>query len=120
MNRREFVEEGSVTSTVAGIIAVLLSLTVFISALGGIYAAKVQLQAQVDMAVLGAAHKTPSSLAVGDKVACGTSEQILRLTNAHIVSCDVMQGDIWLVATRKVSVLGMSVPIRARARAGPV
>ncbi len=116
-------EEGSATVAIVGMIAALLIITTFVVAALSVYAHRSQLQGVADMAALAGADATPISLIMvggSSPIGCATSQAVVELNDVQLDTCDVdTLGDIRVEVSRPVLILGLSVVLEARARAGP-
>ncbi|WP_267467111.1 MULTISPECIES: Rv3654c family TadE-like protein [Nocardia] len=107
------------SATVAGCLALiaLLALTVLVTHVGGVIAARHRAQAAADLAALAAAAK----LLEGADAGCGAAESIGRRMKAGLIRCEIAGWDVLIEVEEKVPVGPFgSRSIRAIARAGPV
>lgn len=116
-------EEGSATVSIVGMIAALLVITLFIVSGATLYAHRSHLQGVADMAALAGADATPMSLIFmggASQVGCNVSSSVVELNGVTLDSCvSDESGDVRIEVSEPMEVLGFSVTIRARARAGP-
>ncbi len=116
-------DEGSATVALAGTTAAVLALSLVLITASVLFANKSQLQGVADMAALAGADATPvSTVLVGQtsNAGCEPASAVVELNNSSLMLCEVDgSGDVRVVVTRRVSLLGLSVLVSAKARAGP-
>lgn len=110
-------DDGSATVTACLALAALLALTVLVTHVGGVIAARHRAQAAADLAALAAAAELPAGADAG----CAAAEALGRHMKAGVVRCEVAGWDVLIEVEEKVpSGPFGSQSIRAIARAGPV
>ncbi|MCU1596209.1 MAG: pilus assembly protein TadE [Frankiales bacterium] len=112
--RRAQDDAGFVAIAFAGLVLVLLSAAVVLSALGAVAVARHRAAAAADLAALaGATH-------VLEGTACSAAGGVARAQGATLESCSVEDQDVQVTVTvRPAGRLGELGIARARARAGP-
>jgi len=110
-------DDGSATVTACLALAALLALTVLVTHVGGVIAARHRAQAAADLAALAAAAELPEGADAG----CAAAEALGRRMKAGDVRCEVAGWDVLIEVEEKVPAGPFgSRGIRAIARAGPV
>ncbi len=110
-------DDGSATVTACLALAALLALTVLVTYVGGVIAARHRAQAAADLAALAAAAELPEGADAG----CAAAEALGRRMKAGVVRCEVAGWDGVIEVEEKVPACPFgSRGIRAIARAGPV
>lgn len=115
-------EEGSATIWYVGLIAGVLVVGGLLVVLVAIWSGKAGAQAGADMAALGGADL--SSVAVFEgasspSLACTQAGNVAEKNQVSLQECWVEGGDTFVVVVRQVRILGWSLDVAARARAGP-
>jgi secretion/DNA translocation related TadE-like protein len=101
----------------AGVMTVLLVLTVAGAVVGSAVIARHRAQAAADLAALAAA----AQIASGREAACASAESLTAATGATVSSCTVTELDVVVTVEVPVSLGRWGLhAARAQARAGPV
>lgn len=109
-------DRGMATVWAAGVIAVLMSLTVFGLHLGGVILARHHAESAADLAALAGA----GSVVAGEGYACARARQVTDRMRVRLVSCSARGWDMLVqVAARPGGPAGSLGEATARARAGP-
>ncbi|MGH3905045.1 MAG: Rv3654c family TadE-like protein [Pseudonocardiaceae bacterium] len=109
-------DRGMATVWAAGVIAVLMSLTVFGLHLGGVILARHHAESAADLAALAGA----GSVVAGEAYACVRARQVTDRMRVRLVSCSARGWDVLVqVAARPGGPAGRFGEAIARARAGP-
>lgn len=110
-------ERGAATVWAAGVLAVLMSLTVFGLHLGGAILARHQAESAADLAALAAAGR----VLAGERQACDQARVVSGRMRVRLVSCSARGWQIRVqVAVRPAGPLARLGDATAQARAGPV
>lgn len=109
-------EQGAATVLAAGLVGVLATVAVLVSALGGVVADQRRAESAADLAALAAA-----GAAQDGEDPCGSARSSAGRNGARLAACAVA-GDVVSVRVqrRTHSVLGRRFTVTGRARAGPV
>ena len=112
-------EEGSGTVNSVGLIALALTLAILLAGVGGARTASVRLQAVVDLAALAGAERSATAPweDVGSRP-CEAASEVAAANGVSVESCEVLGTDCRVVVSGSATVMGVSLEIRARARAG--
>lgn len=110
-------DDGSATVTACLALAALLALTVLVTHVGGVVAARHRAQSAADLTALAAAAELPEGADAG----CAAAEAVSRRMKAGVVRCEVAGWDVLIEVEEKVPAGPFGLrSIRAIARAGPV
>ena len=112
-------DEGSGTVNSLGLIALAITLALLLAGVGAARTAAVRLQAVADLAALAGAECSATS--PGEDVGAAPCDAAASVADANRVgmeSCEVLGSDCRVVVSEFISVMGVSVEIRAKARAG--
>lgn len=112
-------EEGSGTVNSVGLIALALTLAILLAGVGGARTASVRLQAVADLAALAGAERSATTPweDVGSRP-CEAASEVAAANGVSVESCEVLGTDCRVVVSGSATVMGVSLEIRARARAG--
>lgn len=112
-------EEGSGTVNSVGLIALALTLAILLAGVGGARTVSVRLQAVADLAALAGAERSATSPweDVGSRP-CEAASEVAAANGVSVESCEVIGTDCRVVVSGSATVMGVSLEIRARARAG--
>ena len=112
-------EEGSGTVNSVGLIALALTLAILLAGVGGARTASVRLQAVADLAALAGAERSATAPweDVGSRP-CEAASEVAAANGVSVESCEVLGTDCRVVVSGSTTVMGVSLEIRARARAG--
>lgn len=109
-------ERGAATVWAVGVVAVLMSLTVFGLHLGAAILARHHAESAADLAALAGA----GSALAGERQACGRARAVTDRMGVRLVSCSVRGWDVLVqVAARPGGPLAELGDATAQARAGP-
>lgn len=103
-------DEGSGTVNSLGLIALAITLALLLAGVGAARTAAVRLQAVADLAALAGAERSAAS--------CDAAASVADANRVGMESCEVLGSDCRVVVSEFISVMGVSVEIRAKARAG--
>lgn len=110
-------DRGAATVWAAGVLAVLMSLTVVGLHLGAAILARHHAESAADLAALAAA----GSAVAGERQACDRARAVTERMRVRLVSCSARGWDVLVqVAVRPAGPLAELGDATARARAGPV
>lgn len=113
-------EKGSGTVAVVGILVVALLLAVFVLTLGAIHTQVVRVRAVADLAALAGAEASAVARWVdAGTLPCERVAAVVAANGMQVSSCSVAQADTRVVVGDTVVLLGLPLPVEARARAGP-
>lgn len=113
-------EEGSGTISALAVIACTVMMCVVIAGAGSVYGHQTRLQAVADVAALAGGHRSAVAQWTGGGMnACTVASEVVERNGAH-AGCEVRGDDTYVTVSQRVLVAGISVDIRAKARAGPV
>lgn len=116
-SRRIEGDRGVATVWAAGVIAVLMSLTVFGLHLGGVILARHHAQSAADLAALAGA----GSAVAGERQACSRARVVTDRMRVRLVACSARGWEVLVqVAARPGGPLGSLGQATGQARAGPV
>lgn len=107
-------EAGSGTVYALAVILVVLIIGGLVVATAMMYAVKTKARAGIDMAALAAADAMLSGR--GDE--CARGQTIASRNQIALTKCVSDGNDVWLTGARTFEVLGQTVPITVRAKAG--
>lgn len=111
-------EEGSGTIYGLGVIGAVLALFILIAALIQAQTAGGQARLAADLAALGGATASNSTLTQMD--ACAVAGQVAASNAAALMSCELIGEDVLVSTAVDTTILGIPRQATARARAGPV
>lgn len=112
-------DEGSGTVNSLGLIALAITLSLLLAGVGAARTAAVRLQAVADLAALAGAERSATSPWEDVGAApCDAAASVAAANRVGVESCEVLGSDCRVVVNEFVSVMGVSVEIRAKARAG--
>ena len=112
-------DEGSGTVNSLGLIALAITLSLLLAGVGAARTAAVRLQAVADLAALAGAERSAASPWEDVGAApCDAAASVADANRVGMESCEVLGSDCRVVVSEFVSVMGVSVEIRAKARAG--
>ncbi|WP_328703548.1 Rv3654c family TadE-like protein [Actinomyces sp. zg328] len=111
-------ERGEGTVLMAGVIGVILAITLGLSGLMRAEGAAGRARTAADMAALAGATALNSIVAPGDP--CAAAQRLASANGATLDSCRVEGEDVIVGVSVDVTVLGVPRQARAHARAGPV
>ena len=112
-------DEGSGTVNSLGLIALAITLSLLLAGVGAARTAAVRLQAVADLAALAGAER--SAISPWEDVGAAPCDAVASVTAANEVgveSCEVLGSDCRVIVSEFVRIMGVSVEIRAKARAG--
>ena len=99
-------DEGSGTVNSLGLIALAITLSLLLAGVGAARTAAVRLQAVADLAALAGAEP------------CDAVASVTAANGVDVESCEVLGSDCRVIVSEFVRIMGVSVEIRAKARAG--
>ena len=112
-------DEGSGTVYSLGLIALAITLALRLAGVGAARTAAVRLQAVADLTALAGAERSAASPWEDVGAApCDAAASVADANRVGMESCEVLGSDCRVVVSEFVSVMGVSVEIRAKARAG--
>lgn len=113
-------EEGSGTILVAALCAAATLLALVIGAYGAEASVRARLGAVADLAALAGADVSVTARweDVGPRP-CEEAGAVAGRNGAVLESCEVLGSDTRVIVSARIRLMGLSVPVRARARAGP-
>ena len=112
-------DEGSGTVNSLGLIALAITLSLLLAGVGAARTAAVRLQAVADLAALAGAERSATSPWEDVGAApCDAAASVADANRVGMESCEVLGSDCRVVVSEFISVMGVSVEIRAKARAG--
>ncbi len=112
-------DEGSGTVNSLGLIALAITLSLLLAGVGAARTAAVRLQAVADLAALAGAERSATSPWEDVGAApCDAAASVAAANRVGVESCEVLDSDCRVIVSEFVSVMGVSVEIRAKARAG--
>ena len=94
-------------------------LAILLAGVGGARTASVRLQAVADLAALAGAERSATTPweDVGSRP-CAAASEVAAANGVSVESCEVLGTDCRVVVSGSATVMGVSLEIRARARAG--
>lgn len=112
-------DEGSGTVNSLGLIALAITLALLLAGVGAARTVAVRLQAVADLAALAGAERSAASPweDVG-AVPCDAVASVTAANGVGVESCEVLGSDCRVIVSEFVRIMGVSVEIRAKARAG--
>lgn len=117
---RSLKEEGSGTILTAGVCAVVVLFALVIGAYGVEASTRARLDAIADLAALAGADVSATAQweDVGSRP-CEEAGAVVARNGAALDSCEILGTHTRVIVSSPVKLMGVSVPVRARARAGP-
>lgn len=108
-------QRGSATTFTVPLIGVVLAATLVVSVLASVLVGQRRVQSAADLAALAGA----TAVQQGHD-ACAVVALMARRNGSEVASCSVSGGDVTIELSRRVTgLVGRSVTVRARTRAGP-
>ena len=111
-------DEGSGTVNSLGLIALAITLSLLLAGVGAARTAAVRLQAVADLAALAGAERSATSPWEDVGAAPCDAAASVAANRVGVESCEVLDSDCRVVVSEFVRIMGVSVEIRAKARAG--
>lgn len=113
-------EEGSGTVLVTGLCAAAAVLALVVGAYGAEACARARLDAVADLAALAGADVSATAPweDVGSRP-CEEAGAVAGRNGVVLESCEIRGSDTRVIVSSQLRLMGLSVPVRARARAGP-
>lgn len=117
---RRLREEGSGTILTAGVCAVVVLFALVIGAYGVEASTRARLDAIADLAALAGADVSATAQweDVGSRP-CEEAGVVVARNGAALDSCEILGTHTRVIVSSSVKLMGVSVPVRAKARAGP-
>lgn len=116
-------EEGSATIWYVGLIMGVMVVGGLLLVLVAVWSGKAGAQAGADMAALAGADLSSVAVFEGAQspsLPCTQAESVAVENQVSLQECWIEGGDTFVVVVRKVRILGWSLNVAARARAGPL